>query len=72
MNKMFGVEICKGYGDGRKVVERKEFRSKKDAYQYAIIDSLETNLASAREELDDNAFTSLCLQICGFMAEYFT
>lgn len=68
----FGVEIHKEYGDGSKKVERKEFRNKKDMYQYAILNNLAINLENAREELDDNAFTSLCLHICGFMAEYFT
>ena len=69
---MFGIEIHKELGDGHKEVERKEFRNKYDRYQYAILNYLETHLESAREELEDNEFTALCLHICGFMAEYFT
>lgn len=69
---MFGVEISKEFFDGHKNVERKEFRNKYDLYKYVILDSLEMNMESAREELEDNEFTALCLQICGFMAEYFT
>lgn len=64
------IEICKEFGDGRKEV--KVFRNEKDMYQYLILDMLETSLDNAREDLDDNAFTSLCLHICGFMAEYFS
>lgn len=66
------IEIIKELGDGRKEVEIKDFRNEKDMYQHLILDMLETSLDSAREDLDDNAFTSLCLQICGFMAEYFS
>lgn len=69
---MFGVEIHKEFGDGHKEIERKEFRNKYDLYKYAIVDSLNTNLESARKELEDNEFIALCLQICGFMSEYFT
>lgn len=66
------IEICKECGDGRKRVENKYFRNEKDMYQYLILDMLGTSLDNAREDLDDNAFTSLCLHICGFMAEYFS
>lgn len=69
---MFGIDIYKEFGDGHKEVERKEFRNKYDLYQYAILNCLDTNLESAREELEDNEFIALCLHICGFMAEYFT
>lgn len=69
---MLEVEINKEFGDGHKEVERKKFRNKYDMYKYGIINLLDTNLESAREELEDNEFIALCLQICGFMGEYFT
>lgn len=69
---MIAVEISKEFVDGHKNVERKELTNKYDLYKYVILDNLEMNMESAREELEDNEFTALCLQICGFMAEYFT
>lgn len=69
---MFEIKIKKYHIDGTEATEQKSFRNKKDMYQYLILNMLETILDKAREDLDDNAFTSLCLQICGFMAEYFT
>ena len=69
---MINIEITKGYKDGRPVIERKSFRNKKDMYTYIISDILETYLEKAREDLDGDTFTGLCLNICGFMAEYFT
>lgn len=69
---MFKIEIKKYHFDGTEATEQKSFRNEKDMYQYLIFDMLETTLDNAREDLDDNAFTSLCLHICGFMAEYFT
>lgn len=69
---MIDIEIMKDYHDGKPVMERKSFRNKKDMYQYILFDMLETYLERAREELDDDSFTGLCLNICGFMAEYFT
>lgn len=44
----------------------------KKQYTHVIMDFLATTLESAREELTQNEFTSLCLNVCGFMAEYFT
>ena len=69
---ILGVETRKEFGDGHTEVIRKEFRNKYDLYKYTIVDYLATYMESAREELEDNEFTALCLQICGFMAEYFT
>ena len=69
---MIDIEIMKDYHDGRPVMERKSFRNKKDMYKYILFDMLETYLERAREELDNDSFTGLCLNICGFMAEYFT
>lgn len=48
------------------------FNNKKDLYGYVITDYITTTLASAREELTQNEFTSLCLLICGSMLDYFT
>ena len=69
---MIEIEIMKDYRDGKQIMERKTFRNKKDMYTYIISDILETYLEKAREDLDGDTFTGLCLNICGFMAEYFT
>ena len=69
---MIDIEIMKDYHDGKPVMERKSFRNKKDMYKYILFDMLGTYLDRAREELDADSFTGLCLNICGFMAEYFT
>ena len=69
---MLKIEIKTNHIDGTEETKQKSFRNEKDMYQYLIFDMLETTLDNAREDLDDNAFTSLCLQICGFMEEYFT
>ena len=65
---MITIEIMNDYRDGRPIMERKTFKNKKDMYKYIIVDMLET----AREDLNADVFTGLCLNICGFMAEYFT
>lgn len=69
---MIEIEIRKDFHNGIEATERKSFRNEKDMYQYILTNMLETYLERAKESLDDNAFTSLCLHICGFMAEYFT
>ena len=69
---MITIEIMKDYHDGGPIMERKTFKNKKDMYKYIIVDMLETYLDRAREDLDADVFTGLCLNICGFMAEYFT
>lgn len=66
------VEIKKVYLDGSsesKIIKRENM---KELYNYVLTDFLETTLESAREELSRNEFTSLCLNVCGFMSEYFT
>ena len=69
---MITIEMMKDYKDGHPLMERKSFRNKKEMYEYIMFDMLDTYLERAREDLDKNAFTGLCLNICGFMAEYFT
>ncbi len=69
---MIGVEIKKIYSDDSSGTEVKKFKNTKELYNYVIVDFLATTLVSAREELTQNEFTSLCLNICGFMSEYFT
>ena len=69
---MITIEMMKDYKDGHPLMERKSFRNKKEMYEYIMFDILDTYLERAREDLDKNAFTGLCLNICGFMAEYFT
>lgn len=69
---MIEIEIRKDFHNGTVATERKSFTNEKDMYQYIMLNMLEAYLKRAREDLDDNAFTSLCLHICGFMAEYFT
>ena len=69
---MIEIEIMKDYHGGEPIMERKSFRNKKDMYKYIIFDILEVYLERAREDLDEDVFTGLCLNICGFMAEYFT
>lgn len=66
------VEIKKQYTDDSSDTVVKKFESTKDVYNYVLIDYLSTTLESAQEELTQNEFTSLCLNVCGFMAEYFT
>ena len=68
----FAVEIKKEYSDGASETKTMKFNYKKDLYGYVIIDCIATTLESAREELTQNEFTNLCLNVCGFMAEYFT
>lgn len=69
---MIGVEIKKVYSDDSSGTEVKKFKNTKELYEYVIQDFLATTLESAREEMTQNEFTSLCLNICGFMSEYFT
>ena len=69
---MITIEITKDCKDGQPLMERKSFINEKEMYEYIMLDMLETYLERAREDLDKNAFTGLCLKICGFMAEYFT
>lgn len=69
---MIEIEIKKDYHDGKTVMKRKSFRNKKDMYKFILFDMLEAYLERAREDLDEDNFTGLCLNICGFMAEYFT
>lgn len=69
---MIGVEIKKVYSDDSSGTEVKKFENTKELYEYVIQDLLATTLLSAREELTQNEFTGLCLNICGFMSEYFT
>ena len=69
---MITIEITKDNNDEHLIMERKSFRNEKGMYEYIMIDMLATYLEIAREDLDKNAFTGLCLKICGFMAEYFT
>lgn len=66
------VEIKKQYTDDSSELEVKKFKNTKELYEYVLEDFLATTLESAREELTENEFTSLCLNICGFMSEYFT
>ena len=56
------VEIL--YSSGSKI----KYENTREIYNYV----LETILESAREELTENEFTSLCQNVCGFMSEYFT
>lgn len=69
---MIRAEIHTEFVDGNKEVIRKEFRNKYDMYKDVIVEFLDMYLESAREDLEDNEFMALCLQISGFMAEYFT
>ena len=69
---MITIELTKTAKDGEPITERKSFRNKKDMYDYIIFDILDTYLEQAREDLDRDDFIALCLNICGFMAEYFT
>ena len=68
---MIEIEIMKDYRDGKQIMERKTFRNIKDMYKYIIFDILKTYLDKAREDLDEDVFTVLCFNICGFLAEYF-
>ena len=58
--------------DGEPITGRKSFRNEKAMYEYIIVDTLATYLEQAREDLDRDDFIALCLNICGFMSEYFT
>lgn len=69
---MITIELRKTVKDGEPITERKSFRNKKDMYDYILFDMLDTYLEQAREDLDRDDFIGLCLNICGFMAEYFT
>lgn len=69
---MVGVEITKIFNNDSSETELKKFKNEKDLYNYVITDFIATTLESAREEMTQNEFTSLCLNICGFMSEYFT
>lgn len=70
---MITIELTKNDKDGEQIItERKSFKNRKDMYNYILLDMLDTYLESAREDLDRDDFIGLCLNICGFMAEYFT
>lgn len=66
------VEIKKLYSDDSSESKIIKCENTKELYNYVLTDFLETTLESAREELTENEFTSLCLNVCGFMSEYFT
>ena len=66
------VEIKKQYTDDSSESKIIKCENMKVLYNYVLTDFLETILESAREELTENEFTSLCLNVCGFMSEYFT
>ena len=66
------VEITKWYSDDSSETKTIKCENTKELYNYLLTDFLETTLESARVELTENEFTSLCLNVCGFMSEYFT
>ena len=66
------VKITKRYSDDSSESKIIKCENTKELYNYVLTDLLETTLESAREELTQNEFTSLCLNVCGFMSEYFT
>ena len=66
------VEIKKQYTDDSSESKIIKCENMKELYNYVLTDFLETTLESAREELTENEFTSFCLNVCGFMSEYFT
>ena len=68
---MITIKLTKNDKDGEPITERKSFINKKDMYDYILFDMLDTYLEQAREDLDRDDFMDLCLDICGFMEEYF-
>ena len=69
---MITIELTKNNKEGEPITEQKSFKNHKAMYNYILLDIIDTYLESAREDLNRDDFISLCLNICGFMAEYFT